>query len=71
MYQERESNPHGQRCPQDFKSCVSTNSTILAGSFIDLVTRDGVTTNAISLSLSVSDSKKIQFLYKKLLMPST
>ena len=29
-YSERESNPHGHRCPQDFKSCVSTYSTIRA-----------------------------------------
>ncbi len=30
MYQERESNPHGTCVPQDFKSCVSTSSTIPA-----------------------------------------
>lgn len=29
---ERESNPYGHHCPQDFKSCVSTYSTIRASS---------------------------------------
>ena len=29
-YQGRGSNPHGTSAPQDFKSCVSTNSTTLA-----------------------------------------
>ena len=26
-YLGRDLNPHGHYCPQDFKSCVSTNST--------------------------------------------
>jgi hypothetical protein len=30
MYPERELNPHSNYLPQDFKSCVSTNSTIRA-----------------------------------------
>ncbi len=30
VYPERESNPHGHRCPRDFKSRVSTYSTIRA-----------------------------------------
>src|SRR5690606_36069593 len=29
-YSRRELNPHGHFCPQDFKSCVSTNSTTRA-----------------------------------------
>lgn len=30
VYPERESNPHGHRCPRDFKSRVSTYSTTKA-----------------------------------------
>ena len=31
MCRERDSNPHGHFWPRDFKSLVSTNSTIAAG----------------------------------------
>ncbi len=37
LYPERELNPHNHYWSQDFKSCVSTNSTIRAGLYADLL----------------------------------
>ena len=36
MCRERDSNPHGHSWPRDFKSLVSTNSTIAASSKVVL-----------------------------------
>ena len=39
MCRERDSNPHGHSWPRDFKSLVSTNSTIAASSGAENGTR--------------------------------
>ena len=51
-YSERESNPHGHYWPQDFKSGVSTYSTIRATAYF--VVRRGKSSKIISMCKSLS-----------------
>ena len=63
---ERESNPYGHFCPQDFKSCVSTYSTIRAERNINFKNLQSVWTLLFECAKIMNDCKLPKFFADRL-----